>query len=793
MNFMRYVVLGITMSSLAILLPVTANGTEAPELTLNQFGEVSALTGKQRSREVIEYLGRHIGQAEPTASQLFYLCMAYYSAGQFGKMSECFDKEQHKSPDGRVLIRSFEGANVVDMTTTAYSFMVRGYERIGEYDKAIAAGKRALVSIAEPTTFQAKTQAVQALGPLGVTYAKRGDHVKTEEIVQRLRNIDMSGDGVTEIAVTMETATINYWLAEIHMASKKYEQALKAYDVFDGAQVKWAAQQAQSAALKEIIERGVAGRNAQRASIMVELERPAEALALYDRAFAYPHFQQSPNLYWSALLNYGRLKEMTGKTEDAIRFYMNAVDEIEKQRASINSEASKIGFVGNKQEAYRHLIRALIKTKRPGEAFEYAERAKARALVDMLASREKFERPQGTAAGEVNALLPALAQLNTDLATFKPGQATPEQLQKHQQTRALARKTTEQLQKTDFELASLVTVTASTEASLRALLQPDETLVEYYYLGDDLFAFVATKSAVRAVPLKGAGLADAVRRFRTAVQDPQSKEIVKLSRELHGRLIAPLGLPANGRLLVVPHGVLHYLPFNALSNGKDSVIDHYSLRLLPSASVMSFLNQRKPNGKGLIIFGNPDLGDPQYDLPGAQKEAVEIARLRPGSTVLLRAEATKTAAKKLAGNFAYLHFASHGKFDPVDPLHSGIYLANDKEAGTNGTLTVDELYSLDLNADLVTLSACETGLGRIDNGDDLVGLTRGFFYAGVSSIISSLWEVDDKATYMMMTRFYGELDKAPKAEALRKAQLAVKTKFPHPYYWASFQLTGNRI
>jgi CHAT domain-containing protein len=99
---------------------------------------------------------------------------------------------------------------------------------------------------------------------------------------------------------------------------------------------------------------------------------------------------------------------------------------------------------------------------------------------------------------------------------------------------------------------------------------------------------------------------------------------------------------------------------------------------------------------------------------------------------------------------------------------------------------------MNLNADLVTLSACETALGRIDSGDDVIGLTRGFFYAGASSIISSLWEVDDAATYQMMTDFYRALDKRGKAEALLTAQRAVKAKYPHPYYWAAFQLAGNR-
>jgi CHAT domain-containing protein len=106
-------------------------------------------------------------------------------------------------------------------------------------------------------------------------------------------------------------------------------------------------------------------------------------------------------------------------------------------------------------------------------------------------------------------------------------------------------------------------------------------------------------------------------------------------------------------------------------------------------------------------------------------------------------------------------------------------------------LTADKLYSLELNVDLVTLSACETGLSKIANGDDLVGLTRGFLYAGSASIVASLWQVDDLATSQLMSRFYRGLDKIDKREALRTAQLETRKTFGHPYYWASFQLTGN--
>jgi len=122
-------------------------------------------------------------------------------------------------------------------------------------------------------------------------------------------------------------------------------------------------------------------------------------------------------------------------------------------------------------------------------------------------------------------------------------------------------------------------------------------------------------------------------------------------------------------------------------------------------------------------------------------------------------------------------------------LSSGLYLA--KDAKNDGVLTVGELYSMNLDADLVTLSACETGLGKVANGDDVVGLTRGFLYAGSRSIVASLWSVDDQATATLMKAFYENLSNQNKQEALRLAQLKTRKTFPHPFYWAAFQLTGR--
>jgi CHAT domain-containing protein len=206
---------------------------------------------------------------------------------------------------------------------------------------------------------------------------------------------------------------------------------------------------------------------------------------------------------------------------------------------------------------------------------------------------------------------------------------------------------------------------------------------------------------------------------------------------------------------------------------------------------MTFLKDRREGHAGnLLAFGNPDLGDPTYDLPGAQYEAIAITKDNPKSKLLLRKQATETAVKQYGAEFRYLHFATHGTFDAEKPLSSGLLLAGDSE--NDGMLTVGELYDLYLPADLVTLSACETALGKVANGDDVVGFTRGFLYAGTSSIVSSLWKVDDKATSILMQQFYESLKETDKRSALRIAQLKVKDTYnSHPYFWAAFQITGS--
>jgi CHAT domain-containing protein len=459
------------------------------------------------------------------------------------------------------------------------------------------------------------------------------------------------------------------------------------------------------------------------------------------------------------------------------------VEVIEQQRSTINTESSKIGFVGDKQALYFNLVQALYHERQYERAFEYVERAKSRALVDLLASKKDF----AVKGGNKNEIKTALAMNDSAEAESIIQDVSIDK----SKSRALQIKIREELKGRAPELASFITVTSQPISELQTSLPKDEALLEYYYRDKDMYVFVLTEGRLYVAKLDSGRLMEDVLEFRKYLEEPGSTRFMDSSRRLYTRLFKPIESQVNRKnLTIVSHGALHYLPFNALHDGKDFLIDRYRIRVMPSASAMKYLLSRKARKRGdILIFGNPDLGDSRYDLAFAEKEALDVAKTKSKSKVFLRKEATVGAFAKHAGSFSYIHLATHGRFDPASPLKSALLLS--PEAGSNGMLTADKLYSLELDADLVTLSACETGLSKIASGDDLVGLTRGFLYAGSNSIVASLWKVDDLATSQLMTRFYRELDKTNKREALQTAQLETRKTYAHPYYWASFQLTGS--
>jgi len=476
-----------------------------------------------------------------------------------------------------------------------------------------------------------------------------------------------------------------------------------------------------------------------------------------------------------------------GDHEQALTHFKKSIELIESQRATLNTEASKIGFVGDKFAVYRDAVDLLVGMKRYDEAFAFVERGKARALVDMLSNKQQFDNKSKQKSNI--ALLKNLT-IAENISYKKVDKNNNQNLDKQRAVhRALLRKRQKEIIQNQPELASLVTVSAPSISDLQSKLPANETLVEYY--GDDkqLYAFVMSKSGVGAIKLNAQNIKQDIRDFRSNLMQPKTNKYKSIGLKLYTQLVSPVVKHIKTKnVTFVPHGALHYLPFSALPTKKAHLLDYYNIRILPSASVMTFLNKKSKANGSLLTLGNPDLNDPHLDLPGAQKEAIAITSKLKGAKLLLRKKATETAVKQYGGNFKYLHFASHGVFDPDKPLQSGLLLS--KDAINDGNLTVGELYDLTLNADLVTLSACETALGKVANGDDVVGFTRGFLYAGAKSIVSSLWKVDDRATNKLMQSFYANLRQKDKRSALRAAQLTTKKQYNHPYYWAAFQLTG---
>jgi CHAT domain-containing protein len=266
--------------------------------------------------------------------------------------------------------------------------------------------------------------------------------------------------------------------------------------------------------------------------------------------------------------------------------------------------------------------------------------------------------------------------------------------------------------------------------------------------------------------------------------------------------------------------MLHYLPFQALLSKEGRyLIDSFSLSYLPSATVLKYARERnKGNRVALFAVGNPVTDLPP--LPAAEQEAQEVSALFEKRLLLIGRQATKSSMKNESPRYDLLHLSTHGEMNESNPLKSNLrFTPSEKD---DGRFTVNEIFDMEIKANLVTLSACETALvkgegGDFPQGDDLVGLSRAFIHAGAPSVIASLWKVSDESTVELMRSFYRNLKTMSKSEALRKAQMDLMKsrvhfrversaggssqgiKYPqdmtiecsHPFFWAPFILLGD--
>jgi CHAT domain-containing protein len=253
-------------------------------------------------------------------------------------------------------------------------------------------------------------------------------------------------------------------------------------------------------------------------------------------------------------------------------------------------------------------------------------------------------------------------------------------------------------------------------------------------------------------------------------------------RELYDALLAPIRPRLDAaHLIFVPHDVLHYVPFHALFDGERHVIDSFTVSYAPSATIYALCEARKTNPSGPALI----LGVPDAQTPSIAGEVRALAGLMPQPELYVGAEATEEVLRARGEASRFGHIAAHGFFRGDNPMFSGIRLGG-------SYLTLYDLYNLKLPADLVSLSACVTGLNVIAAGDELLGLARGLFRAGAATLLLALWEVPDESTAEFMSAFYRRyVSTHDRAGALREATLEIREKYPHPVHWAPFVLSGK--
>lgn len=505
----------------------------------------------------------------------------------------------------------------------------------------------------------------------------------------------------------------------------------------------------------------------------------------------------------------GRLLRRRGERAEALLHLRRAVDLLESARTQIAPEDLHLAFLSDREAVYSDLAALLLEGSPPSEAdvaeaLGVIERSRSRLLLERLLSAQTGQggEPESALRERVAELRARLSRAYHDALSpeadeaRRPGGGIPERDLAPLEA-AYARALLEAELGGDFPETTLRGPLPDLPA-LRDALAPDETLLLYAAADNRLTAFLLRRDGLIALPglaaVTDAGhLARRLRyhlrkmamtpELRAAIAGGLQAELDAVLEDLHALLLAPL-LPhlVGGRLIVVPCDPLQGVPFHALKDGAGYLLDRFEIVYAPSASVWHTLRARvEPSrtGGGALLVGVPGAGTEH--VPG---ELAAIAGQMP-ARILCGGEATVENVRRAAPSATLLHLATHALFRHDNPLFSGLQLADDWLLGR-------DLYGMRLRADLVTLSACDTGASRIEPGEEWMGLARGFLSAGAGRVMVSLWPADDAATAEQMARFYGHLQEGHgPAGALRRAQREMRARRPHPYYWAAFCLIGR--
>jgi len=554
----------------------------------------------------------------------------------------------------------------------------------------------------------------------------------------------------------------------------------------------------------------------------LQLGQPAQVAAPIKIVLAVAAEQQLPHLLYRAAQLLGQVAEAQGDDQAALLHYDQALLHLEQLRGRLMIE-HRANFVEDKEAVYGAAVRLSVAREDSMRALAYAERARSQTLRELLAQRLDLRIQPRSPADQ--GLVDELVALQSDrdliyrrlhaAQGFLATADTDESGAAAAATTAL--QTLEQaittrwhqllIRNADYARDS---VTEQPHQLIQALIAqaqatlPADTLLLSYYVsqaGIQLFLVTATTVTVHSLAVPSATIQRLVDLWRlnlkmVAASAPSRQGALlananQILHQLYRLLLDPVAprLAEFPRLIIVPHGVLHYVPFQALvttpattEQGAGYLLDQHEISYLPGVTFLLPTPRPQASG-GLVALGHSYGGR----LPQAGPEAQAIAALAQGHA-LIEAAATKAALRARIADAQILHLATHGDFRADNPLFSGLALAD-------GWLSTLDIFDLRTHASLVTLSACQTGRNVVGGGDELLGLMRAFLAAGATSLVLSMWAVHDASTAHLMQHFYQTLFAgATKATALRTAQRALRQEraYTHPYFWAPFLLVGAR-
>ncbi len=783
---------------------------------LNDIGVVQYSQGNYGL--ALEYLNKSLTLRKTlddklkVALTLTNLATVYSSQGNYNLASEYYRKA----------LEQFELLGHTMFVGVVLNNIGNTYEAHGNYDLAVKNYERALKYFEE---LGDKGGVAVSLNNIGTIYQKQGDYGSALDYLKKSLKIKEALDNKAGIAFSLHN------IGEVHRAEGRYDLAL---DYFQKSLAQYEA--IGEKARGQALTLGAMG-------IVYYLQGDyTKALEFAERATTIASQIDGRDVLWEIRTTAGQAYRALNQPTQARRAFEEAIATIEVLRASVaGGEQEQQRFFENKISPYHEMIALLLDQSKPAEALAYAEQAKARALLDVLRR------------GRVNITKAMTAQeqeqekkLNNDLMLLNTKISRESQRAQPDQVRLTSLKA--DLNKARLEYEGFQTGLYAAHPDLKArrgevrnvtleetatlLPEAHGALLEYVVTEDNTYLFVVTKEngvnqgtlslKTHKLAIKRKDLADQVERFRQqlAKRDLTFREY---SSKLYDLLLKPAEAELDGKktLVIVPDGPLWELPFQALQQTQRRyLVEDHAISYAPSLTVLREMAKLHPkvkpdaDSRTLLAFGNPALGNTSTEsvevsyrderlapLPEAEREVKALAQLYGAtSRVYIGLEAREERLKAEAGRYRIIQLAAHALLNDASPMYSRVLLAQGADgAKDDGMLEAWEMMNLDLSADLVVLSACESGRGRIAAGEGVIGITWALFVAGSPTTVVSLWKVESLTTTELMLEFHRNLlsagrAKSPvsKAEALQHAAIRMlrSRDHRHPFYWAPFSVVG---